>query len=516
MTHPTLTGSAAGDFFHRLGLIEAQYLDVTALQGNPSGGTTNVLSAASTATRIASIQADFAAATADYDAAMAYQTAADAFQQSTEAFAQAVQVSVVQADLIYLANKDSSQPVLTYQAAVQYLINCMVADAATISQGTLPAVGAQTNAVGVTPTGNPTFVWSAKDAAGRALQYVYPETVSVLVTTDNQNGATKGQEPFTVIGQNVQADTLAWDWLLSNKYGSGATSSGSLIDPTVNNTGAATGNLLVNGAVLVATTSNQADNWTILTGSAGTTITVTAASGGYITGSGVIVMVSDGATLLAITQAFNTPSTQTVGAGGTPYALTPSAVNNLQIAFYIPFKQSTANPAAGVLEADLIDGTGGGATIITDDQSVQNKATVTLGGANLGTGWQILTLVARLPKLLPANTPYKIKIWQSTAVSNGCNISLSCMAAAVMTQLYVGGPYYAGFRGSTDVIASGQTVDSWTFAVTATIGKLQKAMWRWFNVPSIPMVAGQGVSNPGAVIPAVASGSATIPDSLVA
>lgn len=458
------------------------------------------------------MQVDLAAGTADYDTAQLFQAAADALQGADGGFLSSAQTAV-QGALVYLCNADTPLSALNVTQAVQFLSNCMLADAATINQGTLPAVGAQTNAVGVTPTGNPTFVWSAVDAAGRALQYVVPETVQVTVTQDNQTGgATKGSEPYSVAGQNAQSNFLSWDWLKSGKYGSGAASStNTLTDPLVNFVSGGTGNLLVNGAFTVATTANVADNWTIAVGTAGSTVTVTT-SGGYITGSGILTMVSDGATLISVTQAFNTASATGVGLGGTPYALTPSAVNNLQVAVYVPYKLSVASPAAGVMTVDLIDGSG---TVINDDAGVANSFTVTLTTV-ADTAYHIASGVFRLPKVLPSSTPYKVRVRQSTAVTSGKSLILSCVAAQVVTQLYPGGPYFAGFRGSTDVIASGAVVDAWTFAVTATIGKLQKGMWRWFNVPSMAAQAGQTVSGPGLIIPAVTSGSATLSDNLVA
>lgn len=510
MSHTTLTSASTGSgyWWERFGTLLGWTEDLEALQG--AATTSNIGSAPQTTTRIANVQTQLGEGTAEYDIAAAMQSAADDFQSSQSGLLSAIQQQVQQL-LINMTNKDAALTSLDLTTGLEWLVSAMIADSATINQGTVPAAGAQTAKAGVTVVGDPTFVVSVKDAAGRALQYTFPETLTVTVTSDGQIDSTLlGSEPFSAAGQNAQDDFLAWDWLKSSKYGSGASITGSLVDPNTSNTASTStaggANVLVNGTFTTATTANVADNWTIATGSAGSSILVTTGSNGYKTGYGALEMVSDGSTLLSITQSFNTASTTTVGAGGTPFALVSSAVNNFQYAVFVPYKLSAASPAAGVLTIDLIDG--GGSTI-ADDAGTNNSTTVDLTAVG-DTNWHVATAVFRMPAGLPTSTPYKLRIYQSTAVTTGKNVYLSGVAMAVMQQLYAGGPYFAGFRGSTDVNASGKYADAWTFAISYTPGKFQKGLWRYFNPPGLTD------QTPGIIVPAVTSGSATIADTLVA
>jgi hypothetical protein len=515
MAHTSITGSSAGNWFHRLGLIEAAWLDWISLFG--AAATSNVAAGSQVPTRLGTIETDLAAGTADYQVASLVQQALSNFQGTPAQFGPTLQGAVQQL-LVNMTNLDSPlAPILNVTAALNWLVAAMVSDSATINFGTLPAAGVQTAGIAATPVGNPTFAVSVKDAAGRGLQYVYPETLTFTVTQDAQNGATSGQEPYKVEGQNGNNNPFAWDWLKSGIYGSGATQNGNtLVDPSVSFTAGATGNLLVNGTFPTFTTTNQADNWNYAVGVATTNFTNGTSSNAYFTGQGSLGLLSAGGTKNAVTQSFNVASTTTVGAGGTPYALVASAVNNAVYQPWIAVKLSSGSPANGTLTIDLItgDGTPGGSTVIADDAGTNNTFAIDLT-AIADTNWHVYlgpgTAVQqfRLPKALVTG-PYKMRAaFTGTILTAGLTAYVN-FGLALATQLYAGGIYYVGFRGSTAPNASGTYPDSWTVAITATIGKLQKAMWRWVNPPALVAMT------PGVIVPAVTSGSATVGDSLVA
>lgn len=503
----SLTGSSAGDWFHRLGLFEAFFLDAASLFGGTT--TSNVGSAAQVPTRLASLTTDLLAGTADYVAAAATEEALASFQSS--GLSSLSLQNVVQQLLIKMADTIVGLSTLDEASAVTALINKMTAASATINHGTVPAVGAQTALTGVTPVGNPVFVWSVVDGAGRALQYCYAETATATITQDAQGDANLlGSEPWQLVGENSVGDHFAYNWLASG-YGSGATLGGQLVDPAVDNeasTGSpGGGQLLANGTFATFTTTNQADNWTYAVGVATTNFLDSHGTTVYYTGEGSIKLLSDGSTLNSMTQAFNTASATGAGLGGTPYALVPSAINNTQYTVFLALKLTNASPTDGTLTVDLIDG---GGTVIADDASANNTFAIDLTAIG-DTNWHTYSGTFRMPKTLPTSTPYKLRIhFTSTVLDSGKGVYLGAVAVAIPNQFYVGGPYVTAFRGSTAVNASSTAPDAWTFGITYTPGKLQKAMWRWFDMPNLaPQV-------PGLMIPAVTSGSATIADSLVA
>ncbi len=484
--------------------MEATLLDELSQQG--AAATTNALAAGNIPTRQGTVTTDLLAVapTANYPLVAQWNQACAAAQGTAPLLVGTIAGLVPQL-VVAMCNADTALSSLTVQAAVNLIVAEFAAASASLDDGTLPAVGAQTAGIAAAPVGNPSFLWSAKDSAGRALQYVTPETITVTITLDAQSGATAGQEPYSVVGQNAQNNFFSWDWLKSGAHGSGGVSAGTLVDPTISNTGASTGNLTVNGGFTTWSTTNYPDNFHYVTGVATTNFLNYTGTSVYFTGAGSLEMLSAGGTKNEVWQKFNTPSSTTAGIGGSPYAFVPSADNNTQYILYFPYKLLGASPSNGTLTVRLCDS---GGTTIADDSGTNNTASIDLT-AVADTNWHIGSLVIRLPEVLPATTPYAISFaYTGTILDNANAVILGGVGLAVATQFYPGGPFFVGFRGSTNPNASGIFPDSWTFAVTATIGKLSKAVWRYLNPPSL------GPQTPGIIIQV--SNSPTIPDSLVA
>ncbi len=475
----SLTGSSAGDFFHRAGLLHATVRDVTSIMGGATS--TNVASAAQVVpTRLASVTTDVVASgTKDYIVSALVQQAFTAFQSAGAGFFGQVQ-SLSQTLLIDMCNVDLAGSVNAGDSvgALRYLIDKMVTAAAFIDQGTLPAVGAQTAAGWVTPTGNPVWIWSVKDAAGRALQYVYPETITVGVTADAQNGATAGQEPWTMSGLAANPAGILDPLWLTSTYGSGASLTGQLIDPTISNTGGSTGNLTVNGGFTTFTNTNYPDNWKFVTGVATTNFLNSSATKAYYAGTGTpgagapgsLELLSAGGTKNEVYQQFGTTLTTGAGTGGSPYPFVASAVNNTQYVLFFAYQLKTASPTNGTLTVRLCDSAG---TTIADDAGTNNTLAIDLT-AIADTAWHTGSLVIRLPKVLTTNLPMSISFAFTGTILDATNaVYLGGVGLSIAAQFYPGGPFVVGFRGSTNPNASGTYPDAWTFAVTATIGKLQ-------------------------------------------
>jgi hypothetical protein len=484
MTIP-LTG--AGGAFPRLGALFGGLADANALRGGAA--TARVLSGANLPARVTALEASYGSGTAVqqvldgvFGALANLQGGMGSLFTDFTTRAQNTLKAMYSIDQGVSAQAPLS--VLTTPAvadALRALISQMTAAAASVN-ASAPAVGAQT-AVG-TPSGNPVFVFSVKNPVGQTLQYVFAETLKAVVTSDSQGGGTAGNEAYRVTGAPAVSDVWSQLW----PGGSAASFTGNLVDGSQSNSA---GNLLVNGDFSTYSNPNLPDNWQALAGVVGTDIFNGSAGGPYTAGGGALQFTGTaGAVLDSVAQPFNTATSTTLGAGGTPQKLAPDT----QYAGSVWIKVS-ATPAAGVAEFSLVDGTN---TVVNDDQGVANLATRTL--TTISTAYVNVPFVFRTPAVLPG--ALKLRVRLSTAVSTGVSVYFGRLAFAPMSPVYTGGPHVAGFSGNTRVIA-GLNPDTWTFAVTQTWGLFQQYFERVFGMRAL-----------GLTLPA--SGSPTVADSLIA
>jgi hypothetical protein len=400
------------------------------------------------------------------------------------------------ASLIDMANTDTPQPNLSLQNAMALLV-AQLAGNYNVAASSV-SVGAQTNGV---PAPNATYpsngngnsgpvvVVSVKDGKGYQLDNCLAETLTVTTTKDAQSGGqTKWSEPYSVAGQ---ADTSGGD-VLSPLWpsGSGKTITGTYVNAALNNSG---GNLLQNSEFTTFTTANQADNWTYVTGSAGTSAGNIGQSNTGFQDTSCLEFFGDGATLHKITQSFNTTPSTSAGAGGT--------LANLLTLPDVPFAvnlwiKCSAIPTAGVFQIDLIDGSG---SIINDDAGNANTKTVDLtsGGINT-TSWHNVNATFHLPAANPTSTPIKLRLWCSTAIDNAKNLFIDRAGMAQMAQMYGsgagGGPFVAAFSGNTQTLVN----DFWTLALSNTWGAWIQHFQRLFNMTALglrlPTTGGSTIS----------------------
>lgn len=487
MTVP-LTG--AGSLPVRLGHLFGALADEVALMGGSA--TSRVLSGANMVSREATWQSDYGAGTADlelingdtgfganatplYQSVNTWQTAQQQLFNDIRMIATNTLIKMCDRDAGGLKNR-------TLAGAMAYLAAQMAANSTSFNATTV-SLGSQT-AVG-SPTGNPVIVLSEKNGAGAVQQYMWSETLGIATTADAQTGSqTAGQEQLTFTGAAAVANPWSYLW----PGGSGVGKVINLCNPVVNNSGA-NPNLLTNGswASFSGASANYPDNFVALVGTVGTQILKS--TGTVYFGSNSLEFVGDSSTLTSVCQPFNTAASATNGAGGTPAKLVPQT----PYALVLWYKLSAGAPAAGVLKMDLVDGSN---STISDSASTVNSATVNLNGV-ADTNWHTLTLVGRLPAVLPATV--KLRLSLSTALTTGTNLFIGGVACNPMTQLYAGGPYCSPFSGNTNTILG----DSWTMAVTPTWGVLQQWFERVFGMKAL------GLQIPG-------SGSPTVADSVVA
>jgi hypothetical protein len=489
----TIALTGAGSLGVRLGHYFGRLGDVTSLRGGTA--TTNVIAGANMPTAFNTLAADLAAGTAlkqlgdtlyTSDLA-AFQTAQTQLFQNFQTRCSNILKAMVSIDgyEVSASAPPAQLTQISLTTSLSYLFNQMNSNTTTFN-ASVPAVGAQT-AVG-TPQGNAVVVGSVKNPQGVTLQYVFPETVSFVCTNDSQSGgATSGNEPLSVTGQQAVADVFSPLW----PGGSGAASTIQAVDGSKSN---ATGNLLQNSDFATATTANNPDNWTLVTGVAGTDIFNGTGANAYTTGGGSLVFTGTaGAVKDCATQSFNTAPTVTVGAGGTAAALRPDAVyqGNCWI-------KGSNTFAAGALEFALTDGTAGIGTIMNDDAGTPNSTTFTLtsGGISLGTVFTPVNFTFRTPAVLPATTPYRLRVRAATALTNGVSLYIGRLAlAAPAAPFYAGGPYFSVFSGNTRMIA-GLTPDTWTVGVTNTYSLWASWMQRIFNMNGLGLTAPNTTSSP--------------------
>jgi len=492
MTIP-LTG--AGGLFTRLGHLFGGLDDTNAYRGNTAGA--RVTGNAVLLARQALIQSDYAAGTADYTdiAALGTQVTAQQNQQGGwVTYLMGGQNSVAAQTVITMANLDVPLANKTLAAALQVLIAQMTG-VATVQQS-VPAAGAPAG-VG-TPVGDTAIVLSLKNVYGAVLQYVLPETLTVLCTRDSQTGALVNRETFAVTSPVAVTDPLSYLW----PGGSGLAGVFTAVDCDQSNDGR---NLLINSGFETWSTANYPDNWVTAVGTAGTqflksTSPVYRATNSQGTAGACLQIVGDGSTLSELRQPFNMVPSTGAGAGGSSFTLQPNKVYHLA-GWY---KLSAPSPAAGVLRLALIDGAN---AVMNDDAATANSVAVTLSGV-ADANWHSLTGAFRTPKNAATVTTagnYKLQVKLTTALSNTFSVFLDCLSLTPAVGLYQqgGGPYLSLHSGGTPPLAAGTAPDAWTVAITQTWGGFQKAFDRAFNMKQL------GLQLPYAASP-------TISDALIA
>ena len=354
--------------------------------------------------------------------------------------------TLAQNTLIEMVNDDTELPSKTVEEAFKEIVRQM--DNTSDSVDANAPAGSVAAASPPTNTGNPAVVVSVTDEYGKLLEYTYAEIVKLTCSTDSYTGgATARRETYTAKGESAQTDKLMWDW----PKGSACNISVTSCDPSEN----AGTNMLTNSDFEDFTTTNVPDNWTVVTGSAGTTFGEDADE---FEGAKTFKFIGNGSELTAIKQLI--PAS----------LLAPNTVYAFNF-----WGKSDGAVVAGVLTVDLIDGAN---AVIADDASVNNATTFALSGWT--SSYVAKNGFFRTPKVLPATGVY-IRVWLSTAVTNTEVIYVDELALCEATQLYTAGPYVAVFGGSTNVIAG----DAFNITMTNTRGGLQDMALQFFDPPTL-------------------------------
>lgn len=446
----TLTGN--GGIFKRFGLLAGALANVKSLMGGTA--TTDVASGASMQTRGSNIETEALNSPAISAQIDGHWTAISNWRSSQASIFSSFR-SYAEATWNYQVQLDAALPSADLTSTTRELIRQMRGSADSINASTT-AAGAQTP-IG-SPTGNMVVVVSMKNKDGYLWQVPFAETLRFAAANDVATGGTARNETISVKGAPAITDKFAYNW----PSGSGCSVSVNLIDAQADN---AKGNSLTNGDFETFTTTNYPDNWIIQTGAATTDFLRVATP---YTQTYALQIVGDGTANAAIAQEFNHAVSTTAGAGGTPFQIKP----NKQYAVHFKMRASAA-PSAGVLRVALVDSAG---TLIADNSATDNSFTVTL--STMTTSYVSVSGTFRTPTVLPTDGIVRLQLKLTTATDAGKSLYIDDMGFAEMTPLYKGGPSVAVFAGSNNVAIG----DSWTVAVTNTVGRMAKYLEMLFNL----------------------------------
>ena len=376
--------------------------------------------------------------------------------------------SLAAAAVVAAAQADAPLADPSLGPALQRLIAQMLASGDSVSARPVAATVAADGA----NVGNPAWVVAPTTDTGRSAETQFAETWRFACTADSQSRqAVAGGEPIAGRGLPAAASPLDPAW----PAGSGAAAGLRAVDAS--QPSGSGGQVLAGGDFESWTVANVPDGWTVRVGVPGTD---TLQSASEYTGASALALPGGGSVATALDQSF--------GANGVAPVLPAT-----QYAFNL-WASVTSVPAAGTLEAALVDGSG---AVLLD--AAGNPASVAVSLPTLSTTYAPVGGMLRTPRVLPALTRFRLRL--SSPLSSGSTLLVDRAALARPTRLYAGGPRAAVFSGSTPMVAG----DAWTLATSATPGTGGFALLfeRLFAMRDL-----------GLLLPS--SGSPTIPDALIA
>jgi hypothetical protein len=307
------------------------------------------------------------------------------------------------------------------------------------------------------------------------------ESVLIRCTKDSQVTGTAGREVFSVQGEMPRGDIRDYLW----PGGSGSNQSIVVIDPAVNASSSVGKNLLTNSDFEDFTT-NTPDNWTIVEGAAGDEVNKNTTAASVFKGSASLKITGDaGSTLTQLSQSLNT-------SGQTSGKLLPDTVYVMHFKLYLD-----ADILGGVFRVRVKDS---GGTVVGISNMTADSTGLNLN-ALAASSWQSFSYFFKTPEALPTNTPYKMTMELTTALTNTKSVFVDQLCVAQATQ--VGKGIFMGLmRGSVDFVKD----DEFVIAVSKSgTGTFQEYFDKFF-----------GMFARGKQLPDNSAGGETIADSLIA
>tara|TARA_R110002020_G_scaffold15801_7_gene56412 strand:- start:1012 stop:2394 length:1383 start_codon:yes stop_codon:yes gene_type:complete len=327
----------------------------------------------------------------------------------------------------------------------------------------------------ITGTGTGKYFTSSSNGEGKKFQYLRVGSTELKCVKDAQISGTAGRETFTLLSDKAISDIR--DPAFPGGYGS--TNSITVSDPSYQQQTGVGRNMLANGNFETFTVTNTPDNWTVATGTIGTTILE---EGSVVhRGSKALEYVGDGSQLTKITQTFNT-------AGQTTAKFRPETRYGMCVWLRVDSAVS-----AGVLKVRIYKADG---STVLDTADIA----VTLSGLTDDT-WTAKAVTFSTPLVLDSS--YSISVELTTAVTNTAHVYIDGLQVFRMQHLTNSSSFHiAIIPGATDF----KLEDYSKLAITqSTTSKFQKYMNKFLGLDAL-----------GLQIPYVTDGSETAADSLIA
>lgn len=408
------TGSEG--YFTRLGVLAGEYNRVAAVYGTG-------LTAGFQSIWNQYASSDQAAVQNLPDAVTAYRNTGLQYQSTLQGVAQT-------SSLLQVSDSQTVNP-YTVPQSIRLVALAMDASAQSINRPTLTSSVAS----GAGNSSDTQFSVSTTNIYGDPLDMTYNEVFTITVT---QSG-TSYSGTAVAAGQN-SVGANAWNW----PQGSGATVSVPIGDP-------ATDGIVTDGGFALWTNTNTPTRWSIISGTAGSTI-LQDASGGVRTSTKCLEIVGNGS---ETTQVAQDVSLQI----NTVYAVTFQAkINTLT--------------ATGTFRVCLTDGNN---VLLSNDAGTSLSYTRDLNG-QITTSYQQFTVFFQTPRQLPSTV--RLQIGLSVAATSGRQIRVDLVGMVAATPLYgspntgTSGPFISAFSGSL----APATGDTYTATFTNSLGT-QSMVW---------------------------------------
>jgi len=352
-----------------------------------------------------------------YAALFGYQNSSSSLLSTLQQWANNTVINQVNADVLLPNNQINT--------ALQELINQMVNAGATVSRNTVSLLGTSQATYGDGEINLAYLPGTTTPALpnGERVQNCYQELANITCIADSQTGGTQaGNEVFLYAGDQAQNNKLWFDW----PKGSGISTQLRAIDATVDYPSGINNNMLVNSDFETFTVANVPDNWTILAGTAGTSIK---SSSTHYTGSSSLNFVTT--TTSRIYQEFdNSLYTTATLNPGTGYA----------VAVWL---KVDVIPANGILTIQLTDDTN---TLLQDELGNGDIYQLSINTIPDNTNWHPYVMTFRTPAVLPT---IRLQV-ACQSLSVGTNLYVDHLSFGPLTQLYAMGPSLAIHSGASN------------------------------------------------------------------
>jgi hypothetical protein len=340
-------------------------------------------------------------------------------------------------------------------------------------KGNVFTVGGDDSPTTVAGTGDGKYFTSSENGEGKKFQNLRTGSTRLECIKDAQVSGTAGREVFSTLSDRAISDIRDPEW----PGGYGTSHSIAVSDPAYQQQNSVGRNMLANGNFETFTVSNTPDNWTVATGTIGTTIT----EEGTVVhrGSKALEFVGNGSQLTEITQTFDT-------AGQTTAKMRPETRYGL--CFWVRVDSTIS---AGVLTVTVQDASG-----VLDTATIA----VTLSGLTDDT-WTPKCVTFSTPAVL--STSHKVSVKLTTAATNTGHIYIDGLQVIRMQHLTDSSSFHITIiPGATDFV-----VDDYVKLGLSkpTTGKFQTFCNKFLGLDKL-----------GLQLKYVVDGSETAADSLIA